>query len=477
MKEFRTEKDSLGQIQIPYEAYWGIHTFRSISNFVKSGEKISLYLIKSLLQIKKAAAYTNGLTGELPAAKAEVIEQATDQLLKETEDAIEGKNCGIYQKIIVDPYQGGAGTSLNMNINEVIANTALEILNKKKGEYNYIHPLDDVNMSQSTNDVFPTAVKMASIYLLRKLTEEFAALQGAFQEKEKEFSGIIKVGRTQMQDAVPITLGQEFGAYAQAVSRDRWRLYKVKERLRSVNLGGTAIGTGITASRKYILQIVNNLRQITGLNIAKGEDLIDQTQNADVFVEVHGLIKAGASTLIKIANDIRLLSSGPQAGLGEITLPPVQHGSSIMPGKINPVIPENLIQISQMVMGHDMLIGQLAASGSLELNPFLPMLSHLLLKSFSLLANAIFLFREKAIVNLLANPEKCKESLLNSYSIGTFLINLIGYDEATTLIKEAQKNNKTIVEMVAEKGIMSEKEFKHRLSTALGVTGKTDSKL
>lgn len=465
----RIEKDSLGEVKIPQNAFWGIHSKRGVENFINSGEKIHPVLIKAFLQVKEAAALTNERVGALDKQKSQWIQEAIHSLLKETELAINHENDKIYEKIITDPYQGGAGTSLNMNINEIIANSALEMNGNEKGDYKLLHPLDDVNMSQSTNDVFPTALKLASIYLLRELSNAFSAIQGAFQKKEKEFSGILKVGRTQMMDAVPVILGQEFGAYAQAMSRDRWRLYKIEERLRLVNLGGTAIGTGVAASKKYILQVVNVLREITGVGLAKGEDLIDQTQNLDVFVEVHGLIKSGASSLMKIANDLRFMSSGPRAGIGEIILPPVQHGSSIMPGKINPVIPEHVIQICQLIMGHDNMITQLCAAGSQELNPFLPMIAHQFLKSFSMLKDVIYIFIEKAINGIKADKERCEKLLFNSYSIGTFLINRLGYEKATELIKEAYTKKKNLVDLVEEKGIMEAEEFKKHISAQLGI--------
>jgi len=465
----RIERDSIGEVQLPDDVYWGIHTDRSKHNFISSGENIHPVLIKSMLQVKEAAALTNERAGVLEKQKSQWIVSAVHELIAEAEAAYHQKNHSIYEKIICEPYQGGAGTSLNMNVNEVIANTALEMNGIKKGDYRYLHPLDDVNMSQSTNDVFPTAVKLAAIYLLRELSNAFAAIQGAFQKKEKEFSAILKVGRTQMMDAVPVILGQEFGAYAQAMSRDRWRLYKVEERLRLVNLGGTAIGTGVAAPRKYILQVVNTLREMTGVGLAKGEDLIDQTQNLDVFVEVHGLIKAGAASLLKIANDLRLMNSGPRAGIGEITLPEVQHGSSIMPGKINPVIPEHVIQVCQLIMGHDGMITQLCAAGSQELNAFFPMIAHQFLKSFSLLKDVIHIFIEKAINGIIANEDRCQELLYNSYSIGTFLINHLGYDQATALIKEAADKQQNLIDLVAEKKILSPDEFKSHISAQLGI--------
>ncbi|GAB4169661.1 MAG: aspartate ammonia-lyase [Calditrichia bacterium] len=468
----RTEKDSLGELKIPKAALFGIHTMRSVQNFIRSGERINPYLIKAYLQVKLAAARTNVKVGVLPAEKGKWIEDAIRELIHETELAISGESDQIYSKIIVDPYQGGAGTSLNMNINEVIANTALRMNDYSPGDYSRLHPLDDVNMSQSTNDTFPTAVKLASIYLLRELSEAFAKIQGAFQEKEKEFAGVLKTGRTQYQDAVPITLGQEFGAYAQAMSRDRWRLYKIEERLRMVNLGGTAIGTGVAAPRKYILQVVNVLREITGVGLAKAEDLIDNTQNLDVFVEVHGLIKAGATSLIKIANDLRFLSSGPATGIAEIELPPRQHGSSIMPGKINPVIPEHVIQVSQLILGHDTIISQMVSSGHLELNAFLPIISHLFLKSFSMLKDTIHIFIRHCIKDIQARKQRCQELLMNSFSIATFLVTRLGYEQTTELIKKAVGRNTPLIEVIEKEQIMSGEEFRQYISTELGIFDK-----
>ena len=316
----RKEKDSIGELEIAKEVVYGIHSLRSKNNFPPTGEKVNPYLIKSYLYVKQACVETNYKCNLIDEKKYLAICRAIELLLSETENTILGKSEEIYNKIIVDPYQGGAGTSLNMNVNEIIANTALKFLEGKFGEYSILHPLDDVNMSQSTNDTFPTALKVASIYLLRDLQESFAKLQNALQKKENEFRNIIKLGRTQFQDAVPITLGQEFGAYAQAIGRDRWRLYNAEERLRSVNLGGTAVGNSISAKRDYVLNVTSTLKKITKLPIAKAEDLIDATQNLDAFVEVHGIVKSGATTIIKMCNDLRFLSSGPGGGIGEINL-------------------------------------------------------------------------------------------------------------------------------------------------------------
>jgi len=466
--EKRIEKDSLGKLEISAEAYYGIHSLRSLNNFPLSDEKIDPQFIKAYLQVKLAALVTNANLELISDEKSKLIANSIEDLLEETEAAIEGNSYSIYEKVIVDPYQGGAGTSLNLNINEVIANKALELAGRKFGDYDFIHPIDDVNLSQSTNDTYITALKIASINLLRKLTESFALLQGKLQEKEKEFGGIIKLGRTQLQDAVPVLLGQEFGAYAQAVARDRWRLYNAEERLRSVNLGGTAIGNSISADRKYVLNVNNELKKITGLPIAKAEDLIDTTQNLDVFVEVHGLVKAGACSVIKICNDLRLLSSGPQGGIGEITLPPMQAGSSIMPGKVNPVIPESVIQICELIKGYDVVISNIASAGNLELNAFSPLLAHLFLKSMKMLSDSLNVLSEKCISGIEANEKRCRENLVRSSAIAALLINEFGYDKIAELVKEATGKNEPFVEVIKRNNLLSQQEINELILNSMG---------
>ena len=466
--EKRIEKDSLGKLEISAEAYYGIHSLRSLNNFPLSDEKIDPQFIKAYLQVKLAALVTNANLELISDEKSKLIADSIEDLLEETEAAIEGNSYSIYEKVIVDPYQGGAGTSLNLNINEVIANKALELAGRKFGDYDFIHPIDDVNLSQSTNDTYITALKIASINLLRKLTESFALLQGKLQEKEKEFGGIIKLGRTQLQDAVPILLGQEFGAYAQAVARDRWRLYNAEERLRSVNLGGTAIGNSISADRKYVLNVNNELKKITGLPIAKAEDLIDTTQNLDVFVEVHGLVKAGACSVIKICNDLRLLSSGPQGGIGEITLPPMQAGSSIMPGKVNPVIPESVIQICELIKGYDVVVSNIASAGNLELNAFSPLLAHLFLKSMKMLSDSLNVLSEKCISGIEANEKRCRENLVRSSAIAALLINEFGYDKIAELVKEATGKNEPFVEVIKRNNLLSQQEINELILNSMG---------
>ncbi len=460
----RQEKDSLGMELLDDTAVYGIHALRGFKNFPVSGERINPYLIKGGLLVKKAATETNYKCSLLSTDIYQPVISAIDKLLDETDRFIESGDTSIYNKIIVDPLQGGAGTSLNMNLNEIIANTALKIAGRNYGQYEIIHPIDDVNLSQSTNDVIPTALKIASIILLRELAKSYASLQGALQEKEVDFSNILKLARTQYQDAVPIMLGQEFGAYAQAIARDRWRLYNGEERLRSVNLGGTAVGNSITADLSYVLSVNSELKKVTGLPLAKGEDLIDTTQNLDVFVEVHGLVKSGAVSLIKICNDLRFMSSGPEGGIGEINLPPMQAGSSIMPGKVNPVIPENMIQICELVKGHDSVISNLISSGNLELNPFTPLIAHLFLKSLSLLKEGIDNFTSKCVKGIKANKERCWDNLSRSSAPAASLIKIFGYDKIAEIVKESVEKKIPFTEALMKLNIISELDLKEILS-------------
>lgn len=443
----RIEHDLLGELEIEDNAYYGIHTVRALQNFHITGIPIHKELVEALVTIKKAAAITNRNIKSLDENVAEAIILACDEIL-----------AGAFRdQFMVDCMQGGAGTSANMNVNEVIANRAIEHLGGKKGDYHLIHPLDHVNMHQSTNDVFPTAVRIAAIRLLKPVTESFANLQTALQEKEEAFSRIIKAGRTQLQDAVPVTLGQEFGAWAQAISRDRWRLYKAEERLRQVNIGGTAIGTGLNAPRSYIFTMIERLRDLTGISLARTDYMMDPTQNCDVFVEVSGLLKTAAVNLSKIANDLRLLSSGPYTGIGEITLPPVQAGSSIMPGKINPVIPEAVNQAAFQIMANDMAITLAAMSGQLELNAFLPVLSKNLFEALDILKNILPLFTERCIEGIVANADVCRRNLDNSTVMLTALTNYIGYDKATEAALLLKETGKSIKEIIIENNWMDEK--------------------
>jgi len=437
----RVERDTLGEISISNHAYYGIHTVRALENFPITGRPVHPKMILAMVMIKKCAALTNIEIGRLDTRIGESIVTACDRILA-------GE---FHNQFVVDTIQGGAGTSTNMNVNEVIANVALEILGHVKGEYETVHPLNHVNMGQSTNDVYPTALRIAAVQMLLPLSDAFADLQEALQQKEHEFASVLKMGRTQLQDAVPIMLGQEFGAYAQAIARDRWRLYKVEERLRQMNIGGTAVGTGLNADRKYIFMMTEKLRQQTGLGLARAEYAIDLTQNADVFVEVSGLLKTSAVNLSKICNDLRLLSSGPKTGFAEIILPPVQAGSSIMPGKVNPVIPEVINQIAYQVMSYDVGITMAASAGQLELNAMLPLITNNLLESIDLLTNGIKVLISKCILQIKADESRCKELLEQSYGLITALTAYIGYEEATSIVKEAEESRKTVREVIYEK--------------------------
>jgi aspartate ammonia-lyase len=461
----RIEKDLLGEKNVPMEAYYGIHTERAKENFPLSGYKTNNRLIVAIALIKKAAAAINSELGYLSPDIGKAIGQAADEI-------IAGQ---LQEQFVVDALQGGAGTSTNMNVNEVLANRAIELLGGQRGEYHLVHPLNHVNMHQSTNDVYPTALRIAAIGLLKPLSQACADLQDALQQKEAEFAGIIKAGRTQLQDAVPIMLGQEFSAYAQAIARDRWRLYKVEERLRQVNLGGTAIGTGLNADKKYIYMVNERVRQYTKLGISRAENMIDATQNADVYVEVSGLLKALAVTLGKIANDLRLLSSGPRAGLSEINLPELQAGSSIMPGKVNPVIPEAVNQASFHVIASDLAITLSAQAGQLELNAFLPLLAHHLLGSMEILTHTVNLFTTRCINGITANPERCAALLEQGLATVAALAPHIGYDLTGQVARKAFVEVKTVREAALELGVLSEERLDEILNplalTSPGIPG------
>jgi aspartate ammonia-lyase len=433
---YRVEKDFLGEKQVPEEAYWGIHTQRALENFPISDYKINPSLVKALAMVKKACAQANLELGYLDERKGEAILSACDEV-------IEGK---LRDQFPLDALQGGAGTSSNMNVNEVLANRAVELLGGKKGDTAMVHPIEDVNLHQSTNDVYPTAIKVSAILLLRDLSPAVARVQGAFQRKEKEFAKVVKVGRTELQEAVPITLGGEFSAFGEALARDRWRTFKCEERLRVVNLGGTAVGTGLSAPRSYIFLVVEKLREITGLGLSRGEDLLDATANTDPFVEVSGILKAHASSLVKIANDLRLLHL-----LGEIELPRLQPGSSIMPGKVNPVMLEAAIQVGLKVMANDSLVTAACSRSTLQINEFLPLLAHSLLESMDLLIRMDGILADH-INGITANEAKCREIFDASPMIVTAFLPRIGYERAGALLAEFfSSGRKNVREFLREK--------------------------
>jgi aspartate ammonia-lyase len=434
MKKYRIEKDMLGSLELQEDVYWGIHTERAIRNFPISGYRVNFSLIKSMAMVKKACVMANLETGYIEEKKAQAIMKACAEIAAGT----------MSEHFPVDALQGGAGTSTNMNVNEVIANRAIEILGGKKGNYELAHPLNDVNLHQSTNDTYPTAIKISAINGLRLLSQAIANLQGAFQEKERDFGKIVKIGRTELQEAVPVTLGAEFSAFSEAVSRDRWRTFKCEERLRVVNLGGTAVGTGIAAPRDYIFLVVEKLREVTGLGLARGENMMGETANADTFVEVSAIFKAHATNLIKIANDLRMLNF-----LGEIKLPELQAGSSIMPGKVNPVLAEATIQTGIKVLANDTIISDVASRGTLQINEFLPLLAHAFLESIDLLVSINHLLAGH-VIKIEADEVKCRHYFDQSPMIITALVPVIGYDRATDMIsnfnKEGRKNMRIFLE-------------------------------
>jgi aspartate ammonia-lyase len=452
----RIEKDALGEKLLPMDALYGIHTARALENFPLAGRPVHPALARAYGEVKLACAQTNRALGWWAgdAAKAEAIERACRELSEGLLDA----------QIVVDALQGGAGTSTNMNVNEVVANRALELLGLDHGAYDRISPLDDINLHQSTNDTYPTALRLAAIRLLHQLEEKIVALQESFQRTEKRFAHIVKVGRTEYQDAVLTTLGREMSAYAEAVNRDRWRVYKCEERLRVVNLGGTAIGTGLTAPREFIFRVVEQLRELTGIGFARAENLVEATQNADVFVEVSGILKAHAVSLLKICGDLRLLSSGPDAGLGEIRLPARQAGSSIMPGKVNPVIPEAVSQVAMLAMGNDQVIAAACAAGSLELNAFLPLIAHCLLENMDLLTRADDLLCRYCVDGIEADEVRCRAQVENSTAAATALVPALGYERAEEAARLAHEQGKTLRAVVVENEWMTAEEFEAAIS-------------
>jgi aspartate ammonia-lyase len=456
---YRLESDSVGEKKVPQDAYYGVQSLRASENFRITGRTVQPELIKALAEVKKAAAITNMDLNLLDTEKGQAIVKACDEI-------IGGK---LHDQFITDPIQGGAGTSINMNMNEVVANRATEILGGKLGDYSYVHPNDHVNFGQSTNDVIPSSGKIAAIRLLDKALIQVNNLVEALMKKSEEFDHIIKMGRTQLQDAIPIRLGQEFNAYSNAIKRDIVRIKRAKEELKHINIGATAIGTGLNTDELYVKNIVPNLNKITGLDLVQNDDLIDGTQNLDVFVSVSGAIKACAVSLSKISNDLRLLSSGPRTGLGEINLPPKQNGSSIMPGKINPVIPEVVSQIAFNIIGNDLTITMAAEAGQLELNAFEPVLFYNLYESIETLTHGIETFIVNCIDGITANEEHCRHLMETSVGIITALCPHIGYKEAAKIAKHALKTKEPIRKLILEEELLDEDD----LNTILDYYGMT----
>ncbi|MDY3919186.1 MAG: aspartate ammonia-lyase [Candidatus Limivivens sp.] len=463
---YRKEKDSIGSKAVPGDVYYGVQSLRAAENFHITGLFMHPEIINSLAYIKKAAAITNCEAGILDKKIANAIVQACDEIL-------EGK---MHKDFIVDPIQGGAGTSLNMNANEVIANRAIEILGGEKGDYSIVNPNDHVNCSQSTNDVIPTAGKMTSLRLLQRTQKELRRLYEALCKKAQEFDHVIKMGRTQMQDAVPIRLGQEFKAYSVAVMRDIHRMDKAMDEMRTLNMGGTAVGTGLNADPMYLRRIVPNLAEISGMDLVQAFDLIDATQNLDAFVAVSGAIKACAVTLSKIANDLRLMSSGPRAGFNEINLPAKQNGSSIMPGKVNPVIPEVVNQVAFNIIGNDVTITMAAEAGQLELNAFEPIVFYCIFQSIDTLGYAVHTFVDNCVTGITANENRCRYLVENSVGVITAICPHVGYQKAADIAKRAIKSGESVRTLILQEGLMTEEELNSILDpvsmTEPGISGK-----
>ncbi|HPZ91426.1 MAG TPA: aspartate ammonia-lyase [Bacillota bacterium] len=449
MVPYRRERDLLGDREVPQNVYYGIQSARALENFPRTGYKPHRELIMALVQVKKAAAQANMKTKRLNPTTGNAIVAACDEILS-------GE---LLDQFVVDVIQGGAGTSLNMNANEVIANRAIELLGGNKGDYILVSPNTHVNMAQSTNDVFPTAIKIASLNLASSLLDALQKLVQALRAKEQEFDGIIKMGRTHLQDAVPIRLGQEFGAWACAIERDIQRIEAAAQGMRVISMGATAVGTGLNADVEYIKHVTEILAANTGLPLEQSKNMVDSTQNADVYVTLSGALKICAVNLSKMANDLRLMASGPRCGLNEINLPAMQPGSSIMPGKVNPVMAEVVNQVAFQVVGNDMTITMAAEAGQLELNVMEPVMTFNLLQSLDIVRNVVTVFTEKCVKGITANVQRCRQMVEQSVGIITAINPHVGYETATLIAKEAITTGRPVREIVLERGILTEEEL------------------
>lgn len=453
--EDRVENGPMGAVAIPLGAYYGSETARAILNFQISDVRINQFpaLVQGLAYVKLATARANARLGILDRNKAEAIDKACREILS-------GQHLNEFP---IDVYQGGAGTSTNMNVNEVIANRGLEILGLPRGQYDRLHPNNDVNLSQSTNDVYPTAIRLAILLTAPQLTKAMVELAAAFEDKSKQFADVLKLGRTQLQDAVPMTLGQEFMAFSVSIRESMLSLNDVVSSCCKINLGGTAIGTGINATRDYQVVVIEELRKVTGITFVAADNLVEACWDTDAFVAVSGALKRLAVKLSKICNDLRLLSSGPRGGLGEIDLPPVQAGSSIMPGKINPVIPEVVNQVAFQVMGNDLAVTLAAESGQLQLNAMEPVIVFNILQSMRLLTTGISTLSSKCVSGISANPQTCKKHLEASMAGATALVPMVGYGRAAVLAKEALVSGRTLQEVLAQQPDLSDETIKRAL--------------
>jgi aspartate ammonia-lyase len=452
----RREHDLLGDRDVPQDALYGVQTMRAMENFAISGVELREFetLIEAIASVKQAAAEANRDLGLLKPEIASAIIAASQEIR-------EGKH---HQHFRVDMIQGGAGTSTNMNANEVIANRALELMGHERGEYDFVHPNSHVNLSQSTNDVYPTAIKLAMHSSIDDLKEAMGALAGAFLLKGEEFAPHIKMGRTQLQDAVPMTLGQEFTAFAHTMLEDVDRLTEAQALIREINMGATAIGTGITSKPGYAEAVRTHLSRITGLPLITAPDLVEATADTGVFVQLSGVLKRCAVKLSKICNDLRLLSSGPRAGLGEINLPPMQPGSSIMPGKVNPVIPEVVNQVCFDIIGGDVTVTFAAEAGQLQLNVFEPIIAYRLLRGMIMLSRACNVLRTRCVEGITPNVERMRHFVEHSIGIVTALLPMLGYETATEIAKEALESGRGVYELVRERGLMTREELDRALN-------------
>ncbi len=451
----RQEKDLLGTREIHEDVYYGIQTVRAKENFPITGYPPHRDMIVALALVKKAAAMANMEIGTLAPRIGEAIVKAADEIIAGN----------LHDQFITDVIQGGAGTSMNMNANEVITNRAIEILGGVKGDYSRISPNTHVNMAQSTNDVFPTAIRIACLNLAGDLLKALEQLTQAFQAKAQEFDSVIKMGRTHLQDAVPIRLGQEFAAYASVLARDRRRIDSACETLKTINMGATAVGTGLNADPEYIAAVCRHLEELSGLDLVRADNLVDATQNTDAFIEMSGALKTLAVNLSKIANDLRLMASGPKTGFAEIKLPSMQPGSSIMPGKVNPVMAEVVNQVSFQVQGNDFTIALACGAGQLELNVMEPVILFNLLQSLDILRNVMIVFRTKCVEGITANAEQCRQMVENSVGIVTAINPHVGYEVASQVAQTALATGRPVREIVLEKGILSEEELDLILNT------------
>ncbi len=454
--ELRRENDLLGERDVPDHCYYGIQTLRAVENFPITGIPISQYshLINAIAAVKEAAALTNLELGLLDPEVAHAIVKASQEV----------RSGNLHKQFVVDVIQGGAGTSTNMNANEVIANRALELLNERRGNYERVHPNNHVNLSQSTNDVYPTSIRIAANWALQDLEKALAGLREAFLQKAEEFRDIVKMGRTQLQDAVPMTLGQEFNAVAVTIGEDIERLRETAALMREINMGATAIGTGINTDPRYAALVRDNLSAVTGLPLITSPDLVEATQDTGAFVQLSGVLKRVAVKLSKICNDLRLLSSGPRAGLAEIRLPPMQPGSSIMPGKVNPVIPEVVNQVCFQVVGNDLTVTMAAEAGQLQLNVFEPVIAFNIFQSVEMLTQACVVLRERCVLGIEANREWIRHMLERSIGVVTALVPYIGYERASAVAKEALQSDRGVYELVLEKEWLTRAELDDILS-------------